>query len=80
MNEADPHSLGGCGPSCSPNSLPEAGLRILARAKDLALEHRVGLTVPTELIEESTAHALSDASARRSRCPRPPADWAQGMR
>lgn len=46
------------------DSLSEAGLRILVRAKDLALEHRAGLTVTTELIEESTAHTLAEASAR----------------
>src|SRR4051794_8305780 len=42
----------------------EEGLRILARAKDLALDLRPELTVTTELIEETTAHALSHASAR----------------
>jgi nucleotide-binding universal stress UspA family protein len=46
------------------DSLSEEGLRILALAKDLALDRRPELTVTTELIEEATAHALSDASAQ----------------
>jgi nucleotide-binding universal stress UspA family protein len=44
------------------DSLSEEGLRILARAKDLALDRRPDLTVTTELVEEATAHALNEAS------------------
>jgi nucleotide-binding universal stress UspA family protein len=46
------------------DSLSEEGLRILGRAKALALELRPALDVTTELVEETTAHALSDASAQ----------------
>jgi nucleotide-binding universal stress UspA family protein len=45
------------------DSLSEEGVRILAQAKQLALDHHPELTVTTELVEQATAHALSDASA-----------------